>query len=615
MSGFPSPQSFPNDYRSEEEKLTPPQIPSSLKSDHKKLKSQTFLYPIDEADDFYDPFSDLSLFLSSKVKREIQTAGTTRKWSGKIESNLLAKIMPEFKKQFPRYRLGAAALKKVWEKVSFYYEKIQHHKGAFGKDGKLNLPLMIRENLKSCQSSPLNLPPYHLAHQIAVKISECIATLEGRRPDLDQLTKVIWAIQKNTLRDLSPMSAKSPYEEHDKLDKLIVKTLLEVCALFPNLPLKALKESIFKTLQGYGAIKPLAKKNQLTSTLSMLLAQKLCPVSLTSTKLAIPERKALETFIDLQLEYSKRNTAFSFDTHHLELVQRILALYPLTQTLPQDLPEDLLRETIREVYQNTGPLPMDSSLYVFIIAEMHLMNEDPSSENLEELENRIVAAYDLALQLPKLCSHLSETFELLIWKKLNEKMGFLAEVPKATLQVLEHELGNILMDQPKLSFRVIVRGVIQFFKKVQELPFDEKDNQTFWLQVKKKTEVWSLQNEMLCRWIHFDDQTPLFAFFKQERKSHANPEKLFAKALKRFPFLASFEKELKIRLWILEQYVWYAELGNGLESSYDRFLMRQFHLLQLKYPHASKDELQEKLEALSYEMLPLTPFENSLLAE
>ncbi|CCB88725.1 hypothetical protein [Simkania negevensis] len=611
MSGFPSPQSFPSD----DETLSPPQIPSSLKSDQKKLKSQTFLYPIDETDDFYDPFSDLSLFLSNKIKKEIQEAGTSKKWSGKIEANLLAKILPEFKKHFPKYRLGATALKKVWEKVSYYYDKIQHHTGAITEEGKLNLPLMIRENLKTKapQASPLNLPPYHQAHQIAVKISECIATLEGRRPDLDQLTKMIWAVQKNTMRELSPHAAKSPYEDYDKLDKLIVKTALEVCSQYPQIDLNVLKMQILKRLETYGAIQSLVKKNQLRSSLSMLLASKLCPTTLLAVKLSIPEKQALEKFIDLQLEYSEQNEVFSFDTHCQELVERILALYPLAKELPRDLSEVGVREVIRSICLSQGPLPLDSALYVFINAEMHLMKDDKMFEDLQDLEDRLVDAYDLSLSLPELNQELFEVFELLIWKKLSEKKGFLAEIPSQTLEVLERELGNSMIDQPHKSFRTIVRQTLQFFKKVQELPFHNTQDKEFWLTVKKKSEIWALQNEMLCRWIHFDDQTPLLSFLKQEWKSKLSLSKILGKTLKKFPILASFEDQLRSRLWILEQYFWYAELSDGSESSYDRFLKKQYLNLQNAYPECTQRELLEKLKAISHEMLPLIPFEEIAL--
>ena len=388
MSGAFSPQPFPNDYESKKH------LSSSLSQNAKELDSKAHLFPIDEADDFYDPFSDLSLFLANKVKKEIQTTGSTKKWSGKIEANLLSKILPEFKKHFPSYRLGATALKKVWEKVSYYYEKIQQQKGALSQEGTLNLPLMIRENVKQVKtaSSPLALPPYHEAHQIAVKISECIATLEGKRPDLDHLTKMIWSIQKNMLKDLSSTSAKSPYEDYDQTDKLIVKTILELCGQGKGKDLNELKKCTLKRLKTYGCVYTLTKKSQLTSTLSMLLADSLCLNSGVASRLSIPEIKAIETYISMHLMFSEENQALSVDTHCNELVQRLLALYPVATSLPKNLEKTKLRALIRSVIQQDGSLPAESSLYVFINAEMHLMHDKKIFTNIRELEERLIKA-------------------------------------------------------------------------------------------------------------------------------------------------------------------------------------------------------------------------------
>lgn len=607
MSGLPSPQPFSSD----DEALSLPEIPSSLVSSQKKFKSQTFLYPIDEADDFYDPFSELSLFLSNKIKKEIQESGTTKKWSGKIEANLLAKILPEFKKQFPRYRLGTAALKKVWDKVSYYYEKIQHHKGAFNQDGKLNLPLMIRENLKttSISSSSLSLPPYHLAHQIAIKISECIATLEGRRPDLDQLTKIIWAVKKNILRDLSPIAARSPYEDHDKLDKLIVKTLLEICSKYPQLDSKLLKMEILKQLEALGAIQPLIEKSQLTSTLSIVLANKMYPILSFTSEFTNKEKDTLEAFIDMHIQYSEQNETFSIDTHYQELVQRILALYPVIKGLPSHISTQSLRDTIRSIYLTENPLPIHSSLYIFISAEMHLMQDEKKTDKLQKLEDQIVRAFQLALTLPALNQKQLENFELLIWKKLNEQKELLADIPSETCNIIERELGNIVVDKPQQSFRNVIRSALQFFKKIQQLPFHEKENKAFWLSVKQKSEVWALQNEMLCRWIHFDDQNPLFSFLKQEAKHKFSLSSLKNKVLKKFPILIPFANQLQVRLWILQQYFWYSELSNDCASSYDLFLKKYSKFLENAYPNDTRETTLKKLQHISHTMLPLTPFE------
>ena len=68
----------------------------------------------------------------------MQHCGSSRKWSLKIQEELLLKIAPDFQKRFPQYRLGISALKKTWEKVSYYSQQIQHQKEAITQDGPLS---------------------------------------------------------------------------------------------------------------------------------------------------------------------------------------------------------------------------------------------------------------------------------------------------------------------------------------------------------------------------------------------------------------------------------------------------------------------------------------------
>src|SRR3972149_10258635 len=53
----------------------------------------------EETSDFHDPYSDLNLFLSQKIKQEMQHCGSTKKWSHKIEDELIQKITPEFQSE------------------------------------------------------------------------------------------------------------------------------------------------------------------------------------------------------------------------------------------------------------------------------------------------------------------------------------------------------------------------------------------------------------------------------------------------------------------------------------------------------------------------------------
>ena len=605
MSGLSSPHSYPHPESDE------------LRQFIGKDK-ESFLNPIDESEDFYDPFSDLSLFLSRKIKGEIQESGSVSKWSGKIEANLLAKILPEFKQKFPKYRLGTSALKKVWEKVSYYYEKIQGQKGALHTDGKLNLKFMIRENLKSC-GSPIHLPPYSFAQQLAGKLSECIATIEGKRPELEQLTKVIWAVQKHLVKDLSPVNAKSPYEEYDIIDKLIVKTLLEITSKGGTLEPDTLKKEIAKELQLYEGTKTLTQKCQLSSTVSMILAEKLYHTSLISCHFSLKEKQQIETFIRYQTEISKNNPTLTSDEHRIELIQRILALYAIAQELPKNLSEEALRKSIREIrmlaQEKNGLLSnrLDQTLFVFSNAEMHLMSESKSFDDLAALEDSLVEAYHIALQLPALSPSQMDQFELLIWKIIEEEGALLDHISPQTRQIIEKEVGNILIDNPCQSFRMIVSAALQFFKKVQKVDLDPQN-------LNEKIEVWVLQNDMLIRWVHFDHKTPLLALLKNLwNTSHldehtVNHEEFITHALtyalETHPLLHPFEELLRGRLWILYKYLWYTTFTDGRESTYERFLMWHRTRLQHLNPDFSAEKVEETLQKLSNQLIPLAPFEN-----
>ena len=115
------------------------------------------LSPVDASSDFYDPFSDLNLFLAQKIKEEMAQHGPESKWSFSLQEKLIEKINPEFQKKFPNYRLGVTALKKTWEKVGYYLEHILSQKEALTPEGKLSLPFLIKENLRGQLYSKQNV--------------------------------------------------------------------------------------------------------------------------------------------------------------------------------------------------------------------------------------------------------------------------------------------------------------------------------------------------------------------------------------------------------------------------------------------------------------------------
>lgn len=216
----------------------------------KTVLNRDYLDGIDESPEFHDPYSELNLFLSQKIKKELRHCSNSKKWTPQLQDQLLHKIAPEFQKKFPKYRLGTAAIKKTWEKVQFFSEQIQEQKEALTQDGRLNISFFIKENLKTTTKLPntCHVHPCHYAHQLAVKMSECIAVVDGIRPKLDQLTRTIWSLQRHLITKLAPEHFKSPYDENEKVDKLIVKSIIEITAKHPEISQAELSFHVQKRL-------------------------------------------------------------------------------------------------------------------------------------------------------------------------------------------------------------------------------------------------------------------------------------------------------------------------------------------------------------------------------
>jgi hypothetical protein len=204
----------------------------------------------EEHETYYDPFSELNLFIAQKIQQEIKRSFGTKKWSLKIQEALIQKIAPEFKQKFPQFRLRIGLLKKIWEKIHYYSQQLQDKKEAFTHDGKLNIRFFIRENLKHYGSSTAinHVHPYHWAHKTALKICEYLAILEGVRPKIEEYAQLIWGMQKHLMAH-SPEGPKNPVEDYDDVDKLIVKIMFQITAAEPLISQEKLAADIQKELR------------------------------------------------------------------------------------------------------------------------------------------------------------------------------------------------------------------------------------------------------------------------------------------------------------------------------------------------------------------------------
>ncbi|HSW86761.1 MAG TPA: hypothetical protein VLG49_04580 [Rhabdochlamydiaceae bacterium] len=584
---------------------------------NKECYLKEFLYSVDDSPDFHDPFSDLNLFLSQKIMQEMRESGFAKKWCVKIQEELIEKITPEFQKKFPQYRLGISALRKTWEKIAYYSQQIRHQKEAITQDGKLNIHFFIRENLKqySHLKNPYNLHPYHYAHQLAVKMSECIATVEGIRPKLDHLTKMIWAMQRHLLTETSPQTCKSPYDEYDKIDKLIVKTILEMTAKEPHLSQNELEHQVKESLESLRDLPSFASLDSITCNVSALLAEKLYPHSSFHTSFLSEQKKAICNFIRRQIVLYKG----SVPTPQLsELVRRITALYMLASGLPKNLSEEEIQSAIKATYpvlKETKPC-LNQSIYAFISAESVLMKNDQYCHSVEYVADTISLAYQEAKCLPELRGPAWDILEIVIWKTLSETEGLLENLPYVIGQRIDEEIANTLIDNPNQCFSSLVASTVNYFKRIKELALCKK-----WAEIERKIHLWSLQGDMLCRWIRLDSDNPLLKMISEKCLSSAHCESLnhyqefiseiCVQYLKNHPELAIYAPKLMNRIVILYKYAWYALMTQSHESSFDRFLQWHSVYFVSHSPHLEAEQLLKLLEELCKKMIPLIPFDSA----
>ena len=586
---------------------------SSLSLNRKKNNQSSidhFLHAVDESPDFHDPYSDLSLFLSNSIKKEIQSNELSDRWTLKIQEQLLSKITPEFQKRFPQYRLGVAALKKIWKKVLFYTQQIQNKTEAIDSEGKININFFIKENLRQYfqQKAVSFLTPYQCAHQIASKMSECIATLEGTKPKLELLTQTIWSLQKHLLISSPSGQAKTPYDEFDKIDKLIVKTILETTAKHPHIGMSELEYKTKESLQALHDLPDFTSTDKITCNVSAILADKLYATSSFHFLFFIEQKEAIHSFIKKHSSLYKNTIAMP---QIPDLVRRIIALYTLASQLPKNIESTILYQAIEASYTNSKIRPdISQSIYAFISAELLLLKNSTEGFSLEEIQKIVEASYKEASLLPFLDHKNKELLEVIIWKLLSETEGFLEKLPYRIGQKIEEEIAGILIDDPSKSFSSITHETVQFFKKVKELTETKK-----WESAHKKIHLWCIQNDMLCRSIRLNLETPLAkiiqkAFFERAGSQTCHSSlisEVCQTFLKKFPSATIYMAQLSSRAWTLYKYMWFTTFSEAQESSFDRFL--KWHIPFLKHQGSSIENLLQQLEELCKKCLPLIPFE------
>jgi hypothetical protein len=610
MSGTRTPHPSSDNFWARSSKFVTSSLPISAKKRAEALSD--LLSAVDESPEFYDPYSDLNLFLSQKIKQQIQHCSSSKKWSVKIQEELLVKIAPEFQKKFPQFRLGVSALKKTWEKVAYYSHQIKHQKEAINQDGKLNIPFFIKENLKNYPSArnPAHLHPSQYAHQVATKMSECIAAIDGVRPQLEHLTKMIWSIQRHLLTGGGLEQHHSPYDEYDQIDKLIVKTILEVTAKDRQISYSELEHKVKEILLSLHDLPSFSSLDHMMGNISALIAEKLYSTSAFHTLFLAEQKIAINNFI------RRHNSLCKTATLHpqlSELVRRMIALYTLASGLPKALGEEEIKSAVLAVYpQSSEDRPnLPQSLYAFISAELVLMKSEEFCNSPSYVADAIWTAYKEATLLPILQGKVSDILEIAIWKSLSETEGLLEKLPYRIGQCIEEEVAGILIENPTQSFSALVYETVNFFKHTRDLVKIKK-----WNDIEKKIHIWAIQGDMLCRWIRLNSEGTLLRLICQKWKDcpsvlphHTFVSEICQEYLKSYPELAPYSGQLNLRIWILYKYAWYTLFSFEQESSFDRFL--KWHSCCLLFSGATlgHEHLVHQLEEIVHKTLPLVPFD------
>lgn len=575
----------------------------STKRKSNKECSCSYLIPIDEVPELYHPYSEVSLFLSRRMKQEIQNA-PTKAWSIQLEQYLLKKMTPEFQKQFPQFRISVSAIKKTWEKLILYTKQIQDQPEAITDEGKVNIPFLIKQNLKNHLhlKKPNFSVPYYPAYQMASRISECIAAIDGEEPQLEELTKMIWTTQCQLDPHLNYHT--SPYYEYNQTDELIVKTILEEMAKHPNIMYRQLEYNTLMSLRALYAFPLSISEEAMYDYTSLLLADKLYPTISFETFASQEQRVYLENFLHRHSLYKQSKSALC------DQLKRMTALYALAIQMPKTLTQLELKEAILAVYPiNKEKKPkLPQVVYTFIMAELALMQNDHLCPCIEHVLFTISNAYQEAILLPNLTEQ-KELLEILIWKNFTIDEELLQKVPACITKKIEEEIANALIDNPKQSFYHLLQVINQFFKKVKEWVKDKK-----WKEIEKKIYPWVIQGDLLCQRIEIDIDPFLLQFIYQKWtqatfETHEQfVNQVYKEYLQKHPKLAIYADQLIRRIWTLYKYAWYNLFSYSTESGIERFI--KWHIIHIK--PLSFQELHIQIDKLSQDILPLISIDAKL---
>lgn len=589
------------------------------KGDESALYKHGFLYPVEEATEFHDPFSELSLFLAKRLKKEITKNNHSKKWSQQIQKTLLAEVLPEFRQHFPHYRLGISALKKTWEKIHYYVKYLEKHYD-YNQNGKLDISYLIRENLSLFfeKELPSSHTSFHFAHHITGKISECIAAIDGESVEKSRLTKIIWAMQKQLIPNFD--KASSPYESIDTLDKLLIRFQLELIAENPLLPQKELQEKLFRKITALLSINRIRNFYELTPQISSIIADKVYSSSPLHSFYPKEDLEKIEKFIKSEHRRMLKEESRISASSRLGFTKRLIFTYRLKESLSKDEALKGLKSAIEYVFSvrnnnlKLGKPVIRREIFHFINQEI-LLAEKRGVKNVKGyLLEVLITLFDRMQSLPTFPTEHIDHLEVIIWKNIKNDLQDSWKIPAHLIQTIEDEIASLYLDHSALPFPEIVEMAIKHLKRVSELKSTN---------LNERTHYWSIQNLCLASHLKFSEDNAIFKILLEEMKtlkhkdlSHREiTQKITKTFIKKHPGLIPWKNSINKRVSLYYLHYQFSYLKEKNETPFDRFLKWHLHNLMHDTQSVFKEFYMAELSSICRSLLPYIPFVESYVAQ
>ena len=533
-----------------------------------------------------DPFSDLSLFVAQRVKEEMDKLPQGVRLSTKLSASLMQDLASDIKSRFPNSSFANSILKSSWEKVQHYLRLIADQKKLWSGDGTLSIPAMISENLKNRFSLihlSENQQQISQAEQVALSVSECVATLDHIRPDISYLTRWTWNVQSH-LYPKAEWPAKSPFEI-DAKERFLTRIISEENAI--GIPLNQQQLLLYTRdlCEGYKMLSNFSL-SQLRIYICTLYADKLYENCLLRKTLGKGLAK-LSQFMENQVKQRP-------DVDRL--IPALTALFSLCATHHHTLIRAQLESSLKapdslshHILSPYHPL-LNRELYAYIQSELLALKTARVSKPLDTLLKRLVSLIDQISELPKLEKDQSEILELLAWRAF-AKFHLPDQLPALMEKVLAREVSSAVISQPDAPFENVVRDTLRSIRRIKELqidvptavnPFVAKIKLTPSEDLYRKAFMLAMQGDLLFRCIYPHQEDRYLKLVQRKWKQLKLCPKttdhdtfiqyLVDSQIKEHPVLRPFAAALRKRITVSYKSFWYHDLCAADESSLSRFI-------------------------------------------